>query len=103
MSENITENNQFVEPPEYTYSDIQNLGIKIKSFGLGDKVHMDNNDIQTAWALFSQAKFRGGWTQERKDDFMERVIRVKQRIIDIETEKAKEVLELKPESPDIKD
>ena len=48
MSENKYENISFVEPPIYTEFDVETLANKLRSFGMGDKVHDEINDCAVA-------------------------------------------------------
>ena len=82
---------EFVPPPEYSLLDIQNLEIKLRSFGMGDKIHKEMGDIGTIVTLFEIAKLKGGWTQELKDNLMDIIIKIKSRIIDLEGERAKKL------------
>ena len=89
MSENKYENISFVEPPIYTEFDVETLANKLRSFGMGDKVHDEINDCAVAWAYIQESLNDQGWSQELKDKFMERIIKIKARINTLELAKAK--------------
>ncbi|MEI8338177.1 MAG: hypothetical protein WCF92_03485 [bacterium] len=81
---------EFVTPPEYSDVDIQALIIKLRSFGRGDKIHKEIELCASLRFAFRNAERDGGWTQERKDDFMELLRQVRNKINELETGKAKE-------------
>ncbi|MEI6478884.1 MAG: hypothetical protein WCO18_01180, partial [bacterium] len=74
------EKNNFVTPPPYSEFDIENLAIKMRSLGMGDTIHDDTQFSTNAWLDIASAEIEGGWTQELKDSFMEKVIKIKTRI-----------------------
>ncbi len=72
-------NPEHVTPPNFTESDLLQLTIQIDNEPDSGEVHQIKNDINTLSAIFMLCSAIG-WTEEKKEDFGVRLLRIETAI-----------------------